>query len=74
MAQVGLSGLAGDWRAVVRVYCKLVLLAQHWRLLGAAADGTGWPEWADWRLEGSSEGLLQAGSAGRTLEAVGCSC
>ena len=74
MAQVGLSGLAGDWRAVVRVYCKLVLLAEHWRLLGAAADGSGWPEWAGWRLEGSSEGLLQAGSAGRTLEAVGCSC
>ena len=41
MAQVGLSGLAGDWRAVVRVYCKLVLLAEHWRLLGVAADGSG---------------------------------
>ena len=26
------------------------------------------------QLEGSSEGLLQAGSVGRTLEAVGCSC
>ena len=74
MAQVGLSGLAGDWRAVVRVYCKLVLLAEHWRLLGAAAVGSGWPEWAGWQLEGSSESLLQAGSAGRTLEAVGCSC
>ena len=74
MAQVGLSGLAGDWRVVVRVYCKLVLLAEHWRLLDAAADGSGWPEWAGWRLEGSTEGLLQAGSADRTLEAVGCSC
>ena len=38
MAQVGLSGLAGDWRAVVRVYCKLVLLAEHWRLLGAIPE------------------------------------
>ena len=74
MAQVGLSGLVGDWRAVVKVYCKLVLLAERWRMLGAAADGSGWPEWAGWRLEGSSEGLLQAGSVGRTLEAVGCSC
>ena len=86
MAQVGLSGLTGDWRAVVRVYCKLVLLAEHWRLLGAAADDSGWPEWAGsadgsgwrewagWRLQGSSEGLLQAGSAGRTLEVDGCSC
>ena len=50
MAQVGLSGLTGDWRAVVRFYCKLVLLAEHWRLLGAAADGSGWPEWAGWIL------------------------
>ena len=74
MAQVGLSGLADDWRAVVRVYCQLVLLTEHWRLLGAAADGSGWPEWAGWQLEGFSEGLLQAGFAGRTLEAVGCSC
>ena len=74
MAQVGLSGLAGDWRAVVKVYCKLVLLAEHWRMLGAAADGSGWPEWAGWQLEGSSEGLLHAGFAGRTLEAVRCSC
>ena len=30
----------------MRVYCKLVLLAEHWRLLGAAADDSGWPEWA----------------------------
>ena len=74
MAQVGLSALAGGWRAVVRVYCKLVLLAEHWRLLGAAVDGSGWTEWAGWRLEGSSEGLLQAGPACRTLENVGCSC
>ena len=74
MTQVGLSGLAGCWRSVVGVYCKLALLAEHWMLSGAAADGSGWPEWAGWRLEGSSEGLLQAGSAGRTLEAVGCSC
>ena len=74
MAQVGLSGLAGNWRTVVKVYCELVLLAEHWRLLGATADGSGWPEWAGWQLEGSSEGLLQAGPAGRTLEAVGCSC
>ena len=72
MTQVGVNGLAGCFRAVVRVYCKLVPLAEHWRLLGAAVDGSGWPEWAGWRLEGSSEGLLQAGSAGRTLEAVGC--
>ena len=74
MAQVGLSGLAGNWRAVVRVYCKLVLLAEHWRLLGVAADGSGWTEWPGWQLEDSSEGLLRAGSAGRTLETVGCSC
>ena len=74
MAQVGLSGLAGESRAVVKVYCKLVLLAEHWSLLGAAADGSDWPEWAGWRLEGSSEGLLQAGPACRTLENVVCSC
>ena len=73
MTQVGVNGLAGCCRAVLRAYRKLVLLEEHWRLLGAAADGSGWPEWAGWRLEGSSEGLLQAGSAGRTLEAVGCS-
>ena len=46
MTQVGLSGLADCWRAVVRVYCKQVLLAKHWRRLGAAADDSGWPEWA----------------------------
>ena len=73
MTQVGLSGMAGDWRAVVGVHCKLVLLAEHWRLLGAAGDDSVWPEWTGWLLEGSSGGLLQAGSAGRTLEAVGCS-
>ena len=72
MTQVGLSGMAGCWRAVVGVYCKLVPLAEHWRLLGAADDDSGWPEWTSWLLEGSSGGLLQAGSAGRTLEAVGC--
>ena len=55
-------------------YCKLVPLAEHWRLLSAAADDSDWPEWAGWLLEGSSGGLLQAGSAGRTLEAVECSC
>ena len=71
-AQVGLSGLDGCWRAVVGVYCKLVPLAEHWSLLGAADDDSGWPEWTSWLLEGSSGGLLQAGSAGRTLEAVGC--
>ena len=27
------------------VYCKLVLLAEHWMLFGAAADDSGWPEW-----------------------------
>ena len=27
-------------------FCKLVLLAEHWRLLGAAAGDSGWPEWA----------------------------
>ena len=74
MTQVGLSGLNGCWRAVVRVYCKLVLLAEHWRRWGAAADDSGWPEWAGWLLEGGSGTLLQAGSADRTLEAVGCSC
>ena len=47
VTQVGLNGLADCWRAVVRVYCKLVLLAEHWRLLGAAAGDSGWPEWAD---------------------------
>ena len=46
VTQVGQSGLADCWGAVVRVYCKLVLLAEHWRLLGAAADDSGWPEWA----------------------------
>ena len=46
MTQVGLKGLAGCWRAVVRVYSKLVLLAQYWRLLGAAADDSVWLEWA----------------------------
>ena len=46
MTQVGLSGLAGCWRAVVGVYCKLVLLAEHWRLLVAAADDSGLPECA----------------------------
>ena len=74
ITQVGLSGLAGCCRAVLRVYCNLFLLAEHWRRLGAAADDSGWSEWAGWLLEGSSEGLLQTGSAGRTLEAVVCSC
>ena len=46
ITQVGLNGLAGCWRAVVGLYCKLVLLAEHWRWLGAAADDSGWPEWA----------------------------
>ena len=47
-----LGHLGGPWetlvdfcRAVVRVYCELVLLAEHWRLLGAAAGDSGWPEW-----------------------------
>ena len=74
MTQVGLSMLAGCWSASVLLYCKQVLLAELWGLLGAAADDSVWPEWAGWLLEGSSEGLLQAGSADRTLEAVGCSC
>ena len=73
MTQAGLSGLAGYWRAVVEVYCKLDPLAEHWRLLGAADDDPGWPEWTGRLLEGSSGSLLQAGSAGRTLDAVGCS-
>ena len=72
--QFGLIGLAGCWRAVVGLYCKLVLLAEHWRRLGAAADDSGWPEWAGCLMEGSSESPLQAGSAGRTLEVVWCSC
>ena len=72
MTPVGLRGLAGCWRAVVWVYCKLVLLAEHWRRLGAAADDSGWPEYAGWLLESSSGAVLQADSAGRTLEAVGC--
>ena len=46
ITQVGLNGLAGCWRAVVGLYCKLVLLAEHWRRLGAAAVDPGWPEWA----------------------------
>ena len=46
VTQVGLNGLADCWRTVVRVYCKLVLLAEHWRLLGAAAGDSGWSEWA----------------------------
>ena len=73
MTQNGLSWLADCWRAVVGLYCKLILLAENWRLLGPAADDSGWPEYAGWLLEGSSGGLLQAGSASRTLEAVGCS-
>ena len=56
------------------LYCKQVLLAEHWKLLGAAADGSGWPEGAGWLLEGSSGTLMQAGSTGRTLETVGCRC
>ena len=56
------------------MHCKLVLLAEIWRLLVAATDDSGWPEWSGWLLEGSSGTLLQAGSAGRTLEVVGCSC
>ena len=55
-------------------YCKQVLLTEHWRLLGAAADDSDWLEWASWLLEGSSGAVLQADSTGRTLEAVGCSC
>ena len=51
MTQVGLCGLADRWRAVMGFYCKLVLLAEHWRLLGAAADDSGWPEWASWLLD-----------------------
>ena len=43
-------------------------MAEHWRLLGAATDDSGWPEWAGWLLEGSSGAVLQAGSADRTLE------
>ena len=43
MTQVGLSGLADCWSAVVGLYCKLVLLTDHWRLLGAAADDSEWP-------------------------------
>ena len=27
-------------------FCKLVLLTEHWKLLGAAAGDSGWPEWA----------------------------
>ena len=73
MTQVGLNGLAGCWRAVVGVYCKLVPLAEHWRPLGAADDDSGRPECAGWLLESSGGGVLQAGSGGRTLEAVGCS-
>ena len=46
MTEVGLSGLADCWSALVGRYCKLVLLAEHWRLLGATADDSGWPEWA----------------------------
>ena len=73
MTQVGLSMLAGCCRAVVRVYCKLILLPEHWRRLGAAADDSSWPEWAGCLLEGSSVTLLQADFAGRTLDSVGCS-
>ena len=50
VTQVGLIGLADCWRAVFRVYCKLVLLAEHWMLLGAAAGDSGGPEWAGWIL------------------------
>ena len=56
------------------LYCKQVLLAEHWRQLGAAADDSDWPEWPGLLLECSSGTLLQAGFAGRTLEVVGCSC
>ena len=64
MTQFGLNMLAGCWRSVVGLYCKQILLVEHWRPLGAAADDSSWPEWAGWLLEGSSGGLLQAGSAG----------
>ena len=57
-----------------QMHCKLVLLAEHWRLLGAASDDSGWLQLAGWLLEGSSGPLLQADSAGRTVEAVECSC
>ena len=30
----------------MRVHCKLVLLAELWRLFGAAAEDSGWLEWA----------------------------
>ena len=46
ITQVGLSGLADSWRPVVGLYYKQVLLVEHWRRLGAAADDPGWPEWA----------------------------
>ena len=46
MTQVGLSVLADCWSAVVRVYCRLVLLAEHSSLLGAAVDDSEWPELA----------------------------
>ena len=80
VGQLGVPG--GQWVTSVghmgvvtegQMHCKLVLLAEIWRLLGAATNDSGWPEWSGWLLEGSSEGLLQAGSAGRTLEAVDCS-
>ena len=70
MTSVGHLGVVTEGQ----MHCKLVLLAEIWRLLGPATDDSGWPEWSGWLLEGSSEGLLQAGSAGRTLEAVDCSC
>ena len=74
MTFVGHLGGGGGVVTEGQMHCKLVLLAEIWRLLVAATDDSGWPEWSGWLLEGSSGTLLQAGSAGRTLEAVGCSC
>ena len=73
-------GTKGDfWRSLGgatggQLHCELVLLAEHWTLLGAATDNSGWPEWAGSLLEVSCGAVLQADSAGRTLEAVECSC
>ena len=66
--------LAGIWSILAGLYCELVLLAKYCRLLGAAADDSVGREHAGWQLDGSCGALQEAGSDGRTLEAVGCSC
>ena len=56
------------------LYCKLALLAEHWRFLAAAAYNSCWTESAGWLLKGSIWAVFQDDSACITLDVVGCSC